>query len=117
MTAKDILENYQAKTVYQQIKKLSPDDLDLLSEQVLDYISTLDTCTDQHLENLHDFLENNLEQVEYFNFMRKLAEKSDIFLIRYLKKYPEESRQMITWFKSLEDKSKFEKKFRKKKIK
>lgn len=103
VSGKDVVDKYHTKTVKAKIKSMQRDQIYALNNDVVDFIMKLEDIQDKHLENLHNFANENLEKDIYIAFMRNLAQKcvaeEHDFIDKYLKKYIKESKEIIQIFK------------------
>lgn len=97
ISGKDVVASYEK--VKAKIHKMPRDQVYSLNSDVVSYILKLKKITDTHLENVHNFTHENLEDDIYIAFMQEMTKKctaSNVdFIDKYLDKYKEEAKEIV----------------------
>lgn len=97
ISGKDVVSNYQK--VKTKVQKMPRDQVYSLNTDVVEYILKLKNYKDYHVENIHDFAKENLEDDIYIAFMQNLTKKCTEndrdFIDKYLDKYKEEAKEIV----------------------
>lgn len=97
ISGKDIVASY--KKVKDKVSKMPRDQVYSLNSDIVEYILKLKSITDKHIENVHDFARENLEDDIYISFMqnltRKCTEADKDFIDKYLDAYKEEAKEIV----------------------
>lgn len=97
ISGKDIVASYGK--VKEKVNKMPRDQVYSLNSDVVEYILKLKNITDKHVQNVHDFAKENLEDDIYISFMqnltRKCTENDKDFIDRYLDNYKDEAKEIV----------------------
>lgn len=103
VSGKDVVEKYATKSVQTKIKAMQRDQIYALDSDIVDYVVKLKKVEDKHLQNVHDFADENLEKDIYVAFMRNITQRcvndEHEFIDKYLRKFVKESKDIISIFK------------------
>lgn len=97
ISGKDIVSSYDK--VKKKVNKMPRDQVYSLNNDVINYVLKLKKTSEKHLQNVHDFAKENLEDDIYIAFMQNLTKKCSTednnFIDKYLEKFKDEAKEIV----------------------